>query len=386
MFGKINKALEKGNNMHIRDVKIEDLLGRQEVVLENEKLKFALNKATVLVTGGGGSIGSEICRQIANMPLKQLVILDVYENSAYSLQLELKQQGIDESKVKVVIGSIRDGQRINEIFKEYRPDVVFHAAAHKHVPLMEENPEEAIKNNVFGTLNVMQCARAYKVRKFIMISTDKAVNPTSVMGVTKRIGELMVEAFDKISYATEFVAVRFGNVLGSNGSVIPLFKMQIEKGGPLTVTHPEIERYFMTIPEAVSLILEAVTLAQGGEIFILDMGQPVKILNLAKAFIRLSGLEEGKDIDITFTGLRPGEKLYEELLMDEEGIRKTASDRIFVGKSVGVNYEYLLKQLDELKQAMQRGDNLREALKQIVPTYQTMEEANCKSLVCKNRG
>ena len=385
IFMGINKALESGKEINIRSVRIEDLLGRQEVVLENEKTKFIMNKATVLVTGGGGSIGSEICRQISVMSLKQLIIFDIYENSTYNLQLELKQQGIDDKKIKVVIGSIRDRQRIEEVFEKYRPDMVFHAAAHKHVPLMEENPEEAIKNNVFGTLNVMECSRAYKVRKFVMVSTDKAVNPTSVMGVTKRIGELMVEAFDKISDESEFVAVRFGNVLGSNGSVIPLFKMQLEKGGPLTVTHPEIERYFMTIPEAVSLILEAVTLAHGGEIFVLDMGKPVKILNLAKAFIRLSGLEEGKDIDIEFTGLRPGEKLYEELLMDEEGIKKTSSNKIFVGKPCDVNYESLLGQLDELKDAMKKGVNLQHILKQIVPTYQTMEEANLKTTLCRDK-
>lgn len=378
IFMGINKALESGKEMNIRSVRIEDLLGRQEVVWENEKTKFIMNKATVLVTGGGGSIGSEICRQISVMSIKQLIIFDIYENSTYNLQLELKQQGIDDKKIKVVIGSIRDRQRIEEVFEKYRPDMVFHAAAHKHVPLMEDNPEEAIKNNVFGTLNVMECSRAYKVRKFVMVSTDKAVNPTSVMGVTKRIGELMVEAFDKISDETEFVAVRFGNVLGSNGSVIPLFKKQIEEGGPVTVTHPKIIRYFMTIEEAVGLVIQAGGMAKGGEIFVLDMGEPVKILDLAKNLIRLSGFEPDVDIKIVFTGLRPGEKLYEELLMSEEGLLDTKHKKIFIGRPIDFDKNDLQKYLIELRDIVLEEDDelMEQAMKNLVPTFISPEVAN----------
>ncbi len=380
IFPGIDKSLKKDHVKQIRNVNIEDLLGREEIILNNERLNFILNKKTVLVTGGGGSIGSEICRQIVKLPIHKVVILDIYENSTYSLQVELRQQGIPDEKIEVVIGSIRDKVKLNKVFEYYKPDIVFHAAAHKHVPLMEANPEEAVKNNVFGTLNVLQCAAKFKVTKFVLVSTDKAVNPTSVMGATKRIGEMLVEAMNTIVPSTDFVAVRFGNVLGSNGSVIPLFKMQLEKGGPLTVTHPEIERYFMTIPEAVRLILEAVSLAKGGEIFVLDMGKPVKILDLAKKFIRLSGLEEGKDIEIKFTGLRTGEKLYEELLMAEEGLSKTASNKIFIGKTSKVDYGKLTIQLNQLHKDLEEGNDLRARLKEIVPSYQTMEEANKKAL------
>lgn len=378
IFPGIDHSLRKNNIKQIRNVNIEDLLGREEIILNNNRLKFIVHQKTILVTGGGGSIGSEICRQIAKFPIKQVVIFEIYENSAYSLQVELKQLGIPSEKVKVEIGSIRDKIKLQEVFEKYKPELVFHAAAHKHVPLMENNPEEAVKNNVLGTLNVLQCVAAFKIEKFILISTDKAVNPTSVMGVTKRIGEMLVEAMDRVVETTEFVAVRFGNVLGSNGSVIPLFKMQLEKGGPITVTHPEIERYFMTIPEAVRLILEALTFAKGGEIFVLDMGQPVKILDLAKNFIRLSGFEEGEDVEIKFTGLRPGEKLYEELLMAEEGLGKTSSDKIFIGRPEAVEYNLLLQQIELLKQDMEEGRDIRARLREIVPSYQSMEEANKK--------
>lgn len=362
----------KGKSL-IRDVKIEDLLGREEIVLNNTKLKTIIKNQVILVTGGGGSIGSELCRQIVSLSPKLLVVLDIYENNAYDLQMELIQKGIPREQIKMIIASIRDKDKLREVFAIYRPNLVFHAAAHKHVPLMEDSPSEAVKNNVFGTLNVAQCAVEFKVEKFIMVSTDKAVNPTNVMGATKRICEMIIQAINETTDETDFVAVRFGNVLGSNGSVIPLFRRQLAAGGPLTVTHPDIIRYFMTIPEAVRLILEATTFATGGEIFVLDMGEPVKIVDLAKNFIKLSGLEVDKDIKIKFTGLRPGEKLFEELLMDEEGLGKTESDKIFIGKPGDITYDALLERLARLKAVVDHGGDIRQVLMDVVPTYNIPE-------------
>lgn len=374
VFRGIDDALDKkkaeDRKSNIRDVKVEDLLGREEIVLSNEKLKVLMKDQVVLVTGGGGSIGSELCRQIINLSPRLLVVVDIYENNAYDLQMELIQQGIPRERIKMIIASVRDQEKLKEIFETYRPSFVFHAAAHKHVPLMEDSPSEAIKNNVFGTLNVAQCAIAYKAKKFVLVSTDKAVNPTNVMGATKRVCEMIIQAMNTITVDTDFVAVRFGNVLGSNGSVIPLFRKQMEAGGPLTVTHPDIIRYFMTIPEAVRLILEATSFATGGEIFVLDMGKPVKIVDLAKNLIKLSGLKLNEDICIEFTGLRPGEKLYEELLMSEEGLRKTQSDKIFIGKPGEVTYEELMVQLEHLRNTMEEKGDIRAALMRVVPTYQ----------------
>ncbi|KPU27360.1 nucleoside-diphosphate sugar epimerase [Caloranaerobacter sp. TR13] len=353
----------------IRDVQIEDLLGREQVKLNIEEISGYLRNKKVLVTGGGGSIGSELCRQIAKFKPSELIILDIYENNAYDLQNELKRKYKDLN-LKVVIASIREKERIEEVMDKFRPDVVFHAAAHKHVPLMEDNPKEAVKNNVFGTLNVAQAADKYGVKKFVLISTDKAVNPTNVMGATKRICEMIVQSIDKVS-KTEFVAVRFGNVLGSNGSVIPLFKKQIAEGGPVTVTHPEIIRYFMTIPEAAQLVIQAGAMAQGGEIFVLDMGEPVKIVDLARDLIKLSGFEPDVDIPIEFIGLRPGEKLYEELLLDEEGITSTRHEKIFIGKPIFNDYKLLMKKLENLRKTLNTYSNeeLKEYLTELVPTY-----------------
>lgn len=358
----------------IREVEIEDLLGRDEIKLDMDEICNYLKGRKVLVTGGGGSIGSELCRQIARFEPEELIILDIYENNAYDIQNELLRN-YDDLNLKVLIASVRDRNRIEEIMKNDRPDVVFHAAAHKHVPLMEENPAEAIKNNVFGTLNVAEIAHKYNVKKFVLISTDKAVNPTNVMGATKRICEMIVQSINKES-DTEFVAVRFGNVLGSNGSVIPLFKNQISEGGPVTVTHPKVIRYFMTIPEACQLVLQAGSMAKGGEIFVLDMGEPVKIIDLAKDLIRLSGFEPDVDIPIKFTGLRPGEKLFEELLLDEEGISNTGHNKIFIGKPIFTDYDYLIKELEELKEVsgMGKDGNVKENIKKIVPTYSPYEE------------
>lgn len=352
----------------IRDVDIDDLLGREEIKLNIGEIAGYLENKTILVTGGGGSIGSELCRQIANFKPKLLIIFDVYENNAYDIQNELKFSHPDVD-LKVLIGTVRDRCRMEEVFDKYRPDVVFHAAAHKHVPLMEDNPQEAIKNNVFGTLNVVQCADKYAAKRFVLISTDKAVNPTNVMGATKRICEMIIQSMDKRS-KTEFVAVRFGNVLGSNGSVIPLFKRQIQNGGPVTVTHPDINRFFMTIPEAARLVIQAGAMAKGGEIFILDMGEPVKIVDLAKDLISLSGFEPGKDIQIVFTGLRPGEKLYEEVLMAEEGLKKTAHEKIFVGILSDIDYDVLFNQIQGLKDVLNKGpEEIKGAIRHIVPTY-----------------
>ncbi|KPU45371.1 UDP-N-acetyl-alpha-D-glucosamine C6 dehydratase [Oxobacter pfennigii] len=356
----------------IRDIDIEDLLGRAPVMLDIDNIADYLNNKTVLVTGGGGSIGSELCRQIAKFSPDTLLVLDIYENNVYDLQNELDKLNVG-FKIKVLIGSVRDKQRVDEIFSTYRPDVVFHAAAHKHVPLMEDNPLEAVKNNIYGTLNMVECAHKYGTKRFVMISTDKAVNPTNVMGATKRVCEMIIQAIDQISN-TEFVAVRFGNVLGSNGSVIPLFKKQIQSGGPITVTHPEINRFFMTIPEAAQLVIQAGAMAKGGEIFVLDMGQPVKIVDLARDLIKLSGLEPEKDIKIVFTGLRPGEKLYEEVLMAEEGLNKTAHEKIMVGTLSNIDYYALLSKLEDFETIINKNPKeVKQALMDIVPTYHTIE-------------
>lgn len=354
----------------IRRVEVEDLLGREPIIFETEKYGEYLVNQNILVTGGGGSIGSELCRQIATLHPKNLIILDIYENNAYEIQQELKRKYGDKLNFEVEIASVRDREKLERIFESRNIDVVFHAAAHKHVPLMEKNPEEAVKNNVFGTLNVAELSSKYKVRKFVQISTDKAVNPTNIMGATKRICEMIIQLMDKNS-STEFVAVRFGNVLGSNGSVIPLFKDQIKNGGPVTVTHPDIIRYFMTIPEAVSLVLTAGGLAKGGEIFILDMGDAVKIKDLAENLIRLSGFKPGKDIIIEYTGLRPGEKLYEELLLDEEGIKKTDSEKIYIGKPINIDVVKFKEQLEDLKRCADDNDEdeIEKAISSIVPTF-----------------
>lgn len=359
----------------IRDVQIEDLLGREEVKLNIDEISSYIEGKNILVTGGGGSIGSELCRQIARFKPRKLVILDIYENNAYDIQNELLRRYKDIN-LDVIIGSIRDNKRINEIIEKEKPDVIFHAAAHKHVPLMENNPREAIKNNVFGTLNLVQTADRHGVKRFVMISTDKAVNPTNVMGATKRICEMIVQSMNEIS-ETEFVAVRFGNVLGSNGSVIPLFKKQIEEGGPVTVTHPDVVRYFMTIPEAAQLVIQAGAMANGGEIFILDMGEPVKIMDLAKDLIRFSGFEPNVDIPIKITGLRPGEKLFEELLLDEEGIKATKHDKIYIGKPTYIDYKLLLKSISELGNAAENGEDkdIKGYLKSIVPSYTEFEDS-----------
>lgn len=354
----------------VKDVDIEDLLGREPIVVDLEGIAGYLSGKVVLVTGGGGSIGSELCRQIASFGPKKLIMLDNYENGLYDILNELTRK-YPELDIMPVVANIREMDRLKEIFGEYRPNIVFHAAAHKHVPLMENNPEEAIKNNVFGTWNVAHCADMYNTDRFVLISTDKAVNPTNVMGATKRIAEMIIQALDKKS-KTEFVAVRFGNVLGSNGSVIPLFKKQIEQGGPVTVTHPDVTRFFMTIPEAVQLVIQAGAMAEGGEIFVLDMGEPVKILDLAKNLIRLSGFEPYEDIDIEITGLRPGEKLYEELLLNEEGLKATKHNKIFIAKPLHIDYELLERELEILKQKVYKSSDsqeLKEYVKVIVPTY-----------------
>ncbi len=356
------------NVSKLRDVEVEDLLGREPITVDmNSILGYVQNKK-VLVTGGGGSIGSELCRQIAAHKPKQLIIIDIYENSVYDVQQELKQK-YPELDLVVLIASVRNTNRMNYICSRYKPDIVYHAAAHKHVPLMEDSPTEAIKNNVFGTFKTAQAAAMSGVQRFVMISTDKAVNPTNIMGASKRICEMIIQTFDK-HYDTEFVAVRFGNVLGSNGSVIPLFRKQIAAGGPVTVTHPDIIRYFMTIPEAVSLVLQAGAYAKGGEIFVLDMGEPVKILTLAENLIKLSGYRVGEDIKIEFTGLRPGEKLYEELLMDEEGMKETANKLIHIGKPIELDEQEFFAQLKELKDESQiESSDIRPLIQKIVPTY-----------------
>lgn len=356
----------------LRNVEIEDLLGREPIDTQVESIMGYVSGKVVLVTGGGGSIGSELCRQIARHEPRQLVIFDIYENNAYDIQQELKRD-YPELNLVVLIGSVRNTHRINGVFEKYHPQIVYHAAAHKHVPLMEDSPNEAIKNNVMGTYKTAQAADKYGVSRFVLISTDKAVNPTNIMGASKRLCEMVIQMMNNRS-KTEFVAVRFGNVLGSNGSVIPLFKKQIEEGGPVTVTHPDIIRYFMTIPEAVSLVLQAGARAKGGEIFVLDMGKPVKILDLALNLIRLSGLKPYEDIDIVFTGLRPGEKLYEELLMDEEGLQSTDNELIHIGKPIDFNEELFIHQLEELDE-LSRMDSpkIKEKVMEVVPTYHMKE-------------
>ncbi|MBQ8845957.1 MAG: polysaccharide biosynthesis protein [Lachnospiraceae bacterium] len=352
----------------LRHVEIEDLLGRDPVTVDLSAITGYLGDQVVLVTGGGGSIGSELCRQIAAAKPKQLIIVDIYENNAYEIQQELKRK-YPKLNLVVLIASVRNTNRMNSIFEQYLPNIVFHAAAHKHVPLMEDSPNEAIKNNVFGTLKTVQAADRYGVERFVLISTDKAVNPTNIMGASKCICEMIVQAYSRRSQ-TEFVAVRFGNVLGSNGSVIPLFKQQIKEGGPVTVTHPDIIRYFMTIPEAVSLVLQAGAFAHGGEIFVLDMGEPVKIVDLAKNLIRLSGYTPNEDIMIEYTGLRPGEKLYEERLMAEEGLAKTANDRISVAKPIEMEDNPFFDSLAVLKDAVyDETGEVRQMVQKIVPTY-----------------
>ncbi len=356
----------------LRNVEIEDLLGREPIDTQVESIMGYVSGKVVLVTGGGGSIGSELCRQIARHEPRQLVIFDIYENNAYDIQQELKRD-YPELNLVVLIGSVRNTHRINGVFEKYHPQIVYHAAAHKHVPLMEDSPNEAIKNNVMGTYKTAQAADKYGVSRFVLISTDKAVNPTNIMGASKRLCEMVIQMMNNRS-KTEFVAVRFGNVLGSNGSVIPLFKKQIEEGGPVTVTHPDIIRYFMTIPEAVSLVLQAGARAKGGEIFVLDMGKPVKILDLALNLIRLSGLKPYEDIDIVFTGLRPGEKLYEELLMDEEGLQSTDNKLIHIGKPIDFDEELFIHQLEELDE-LSRMDSpkIKEKVMEVVPTYHMKE-------------
>lgn len=357
----------------LKEVEIEDLLGREPIRINTEEVLGHVGGKVVLVTGGGGSIGSELCRQLAAHHPKQLIILDIYENNAYDIQQELIRKYPDLDLV-VLIASVRNKERIDSIFETYRPNIVYHAAAHKHVPLMEDSPHEAIKNNVFGTYKVAQAADRYGVDKFVLISTDKAVNPTNIMGASKRLCEMLIQSMNRNS-RTNYVAVRFGNVLGSNGSVIPLFKKQIAEGGPVTVTHPDIIRYFMTIPEAVSLVLQAGAYARGGEIFVLDMGEPVKILDLATNLIKLSGYRVGEDIQIVFTGLRPGEKMYEELLMNEEGLKETANKMIFIGKPIEFDEEVFRSQLVELeREAMDENSDIRAAVEKIVTTYHPAEE------------
>lgn len=352
----------------LRKVEIEDLLGREPIKVDLQQVAGYVSGKNVLVTGGGGSIGSELCRQIALHHPKRLIIVDIYENNAYDIQQELKKQH-PELDLVVLIASVRNTNRMETIFERYRPDIVYHAAAHKHVPLMEDSPNEAIKNNVFGTYKTAKAADKYGVKRFVLISTDKAVNPTNIMGASKRICEMIIQMMNNHS-KTDYVAVRFGNVLGSNGSVIPLFKKQIEQGGPVTVTHPDIIRYFMTIPEAVSLVLQAGAYAKGGEIFILDMGEPVKIMDLALNLIRLSGYRPFEDIEIQFTGLRPGEKLYEELLMSEEGLQDTENKLIHIGKPIEFDEVLFKKQLDELAGIANKDSaDIRKKVQEIVPTY-----------------
>lgn len=359
----------------IRKVEIEDLLGREPISLDIDRVINYVAGKTVLVTGGGGTIGSELCRQIAAHEPKRLIVFDVYENNAYDIQNELKRK-YPKLDLVTLIGSVRDSKRLECMFNTYRPDIVYHAAAHKHVPLMEDSPNEAVKNNVFGTLKTARCADKYGAEKFVLISTDKAVNPTNIMGASKRICEMIIQAYNNRS-ETEFVAVRFGNVLGSNGSVIPLFKKQIEAGGPVTVTDPDIIRYFMTIPEAVTLVLQAGASAKGGEIFVLDMGKPMKILDLAENLIRLSGLVPYKDINIEFIGLRPGEKLYEEMLMDEEGIRETENELIYIGHPIELDEEKFFASLDRLQKAMYDDSaDIRGIVSDIVPTYHCKKDIN----------
>ena len=364
----LSELVGKPTMKKVRPLSYEDFLGRKEIVVNINEISSSLKDKKIIVTGGGGSIGSELCRQIAKCKPKELIIFDIYENNAYEIEQELKRV-YPHLNLKTIIGSVRDYDRLENVFKEYKPEYVFHAAAHKHVPLMENSPNEAIKNNCLGTLNTVKISDKYKVKKFVLISSDKAVRPTNVMGATKRICEMIIQAYDKKS-KTDYVAVRFGNVLGSNGSVIPLFLKQIENGGPVTVTHKNITRYFMTIPEAVSLILQAFCYAEGGEIFVLDMGEPVKIYDLAKKLIRYKGYEPNIDIPIKITGLRPGEKLYEELLMEEEGLKATPNKLIHIGKPIEMDDAKFFKKLDKLITASYKNNNdIKEKVATIVDTY-----------------
>ncbi|MBQ6250484.1 MAG: polysaccharide biosynthesis protein [Ruminococcus sp.] len=367
----------------IRDIRVEDLLGREPITFDNADIRNFIGGKVCMVTGGGGSIGSELVRQIARYDPERIIIVDIYENNAYEIEQELKMEYGDELKLVTLIASVRDYFRMNQIFDTYKPDVVFHAAAHKHVPLMEVSPMEAIKNNIIGTFNVATLAQYHDVGKFVMISTDKAVNPTNVMGASKRCCEMIVQYLaQQHEGRTEFVTTRFGNVLGSNGSVIPLFKKQIEQGRPVTVTHPDIIRYFMTIPEAVNLVMEAAAIAKGGEIFVLDMGEPVKIVTLAENLIRMYGKEPYKDVEIRFTGLRPGEKIKEELLMNEEGLQKTSNKLIFIGKQIEIDESTFAFRLDLLRNAAQKNNEkvAVDALHKMVPTFTTPEQFNSKEL------
>lgn len=370
---EVSSVIGKPSMKKVRPLSYEDFLGRGQIVVDLNEIGLSIENKVVLVTGGGGSIGSELCRQIAKCNPKRLVIFDIYENNAYDIQQELLRN-YENLKLEVIIGSVRDYDRLEGIFKKYNPDIVYHAAAHKHVPLMEISPNEAVKNNCLGTLNAVKLSDKYKVKRFVLISSDKAVRPTNIMGATKRICEMIIQSYDKIS-KTDFVAVRFGNVLGSNGSVIPLFLKQIESGGPVTVTHKEITRYFMTIPEAVSLILQAGVYAKGGEIFVLDMGKPVKIYDLAKRIIRFKGYEPGIDIKIKITGLRPGEKLYEELLMAEEGLQDTPNKLIHIGKPIVFDEKKFLKDLEKLiEESYKNKDDIKEKVAKIVTTYKVDKE------------
>ena len=371
MYQLVNKEVSVSK---IRKVDAQDLLGRDPIQVNEKDILDYISGKVVLVTGGGGSIGSELCRQIARANPKQLVIFDIYENNAYEIQMDLRRNH-PKLNLEVMIGSVRDKKRLEQIFERFHPEIVFHAAAHKHVPLMEDSPNEAIKNNVFGTYKTAKTAAEYGVKRFVLISTDKAVNPTNIMGASKRLCEMVVQMMNRES-ATEFVAVRFGNVLGSNGSVIPLFKKQIEAGGPVTVTHPDIIRYFMTIPEAVGLVLQAGAYAKGGEIFVLDMGEPVKIDTMARNLIRLSGYEPDVDIEVRYTGLRPGEKLYEELLMKEEGMQDTDNKLIHIGKPIEMNDERFKEQLLRLEKAYrEETSDMKEIVSEIVPTYRITPNA-----------
>ena len=375
----LTELIKEENLYHsLRDVGIEDLLGRDPIELDNQNIKNLIQGKVVLVTGAGGSIGSELTRQIMIHNPKQLLLLDNYENSLYDIELELKTNH-PNNDIRAIVANIREKERLDAIFEKYMPEIVFHAAAHKHVPLMENNPTEAIKNNVFGTYNLVNCSDEYNVKRFILISTDKAVNPTNIMGATKRLCEMIIQAKDKKS-DTEYVAVRFGNVLGSNGSVVPLFKKQMAHGGPLTVTHKEITRFFMTIPEAVALVLQAITYAEGGEIFVLDMGEPVKIYDLAKSLIELSGYTLGEDMEIEITGMRPGEKLYEELLMDEENLEGTKHEKIFITEPMDLTMDDVEDKLDMFREILNNEntskEEIKKTMKKCVPTYKEPEEVN----------
>lgn len=360
---------ERVSMQQLRRFNIEDLLSRNEIFINTEEISKYLENQVVLVTGGGGSIGSELCRQIARFNPKQLLVLDFYENNAFEIYNELIKNYNHELNIKIIIGSIREQKKMDLIFQTYKPSVVFHAAAHKHVPLMEENPDEAVKNNIFGTLNLIECADRYQCKRFVFISTDKAVNPACIMGATKRISEILIQYFNKKS-DTIFSAVRFGNVLGSNGSVVPIFKKQIEEGGPITVTHPETTRYFMTISEAASLVIQAGAMANGGEIFVLDMGKPVKILDLAKIMITQAGMKPDEDIEIEFTGLRPGEKLHEELLIFKDGVNITRNNNIFIEKHYDLDYEAIITEINKARDVdLKEFNEVKAFLKKIIPNY-----------------